>query len=222
MPEPRVFQQLPYRAPPDATELLLIRHGQSASIAEGGTFPLLDGQDDPELSPHGREQAERVAVCLGHEQLAAIYVSPLRRTMETAAPLARRLELTPVVDPDLREVFFGEWEGGPFRQKMADKDPLALRMIDEERWDVIPGAESLSSVHERLNRAVRRIAATHPGGRVAVFGHGGTIATVLALAAASRPFAFIATDNAAISVVLITPERWMVRGFNNTSHLNLD
>src|SRR3546814_20869591 len=56
----------------------------------------------------------------------AIYVSTLRRTAETAAALAAALGVTPVVDPDLREVHLGEWEGGLFRQKIAEGDPIAV------------------------------------------------------------------------------------------------
>ena len=47
-----------------------------------------------------------------HEPIDAIYVTTLRRTHETAAPLAARLGITPIEEPDLREVFLGEWEGG--------------------------------------------------------------------------------------------------------------
>jgi len=220
VPEPRVFHQVGFRPPPGATELFLVRHGQSEPILEGGTFPLLDGQDDPALSAEGRTQAERVCERLAADPPAAVYVTPLRRTVETATPLLRRLSMRPVVDADLREVFFGEWEGGPFRQKMADRDPIALRMLAEERFDVIPGAESAAALTERLRGAVLRIAAAHPGERVVSFGHGGTIATILAIAARSRPFAFLGADNASISHLVLTPERWIVRGYNDTAHLS--
>ena len=71
-----------------------------------------------------------------------IYVSTLQRTAQTAAPLVARTGMTPVVDPDLREVFLGEWEGGLLRQKATDNDPLFQRVMAEQRWDLIPGAES--------------------------------------------------------------------------------
>jgi probable phosphoglycerate mutase len=187
---------------------------------EGTRHELLDGQGDPSLSPIGREQADLVGARLGSEDLAAIWVSSLRRTAETAAPLARRSGLTPVVDPDLREVFLGEWEGGLFRQKVADQDPVAQRMMAEESWAVVPGAESADAFGARLHGAVTRIAAAHAGGRVAVFCHGAAIGEILAQACGSRPFAFIGADNASISRLIVGLDRWIVRGFNDTAHLD--
>ena len=59
----------------------------------------------------------------------------------------------------------------------------------------------------------------HAGGRVVCFAHGGTIGTVLALATGSRPFAFIGSDNGAISSIVVAGPRWWLRGFNDRSHL---
>ena len=61
-------------------------------------FPLVDGRSDPALAPEGREQAERVAARLAAAGIDAIYVTTLRRTAETAAPLATRLGLVPAVE----------------------------------------------------------------------------------------------------------------------------
>jgi probable phosphoglycerate mutase len=53
-----------------------------------------------------------------------------------------------------------------------------------------------------------------------VFSHGGVIGQVLALAAQSRPFAFSGADNASISHLVITPQAWIVRRYNDTAHLD--
>jgi probable phosphoglycerate mutase len=199
--------------------LLLVRHGASADATEGTSHELLDGQGDPALSPIGQEQAELVGAHLAGGDYAAIYVSTLRRTAQTAAPLARRTGLTPIVDPDLREVFLGEWEGGLFRQKVADGDPLIKRMFAEENWAVVPGAESAEAFGRRLRGAVTRIGAAHPGTSVVVFCHGAAIGEILAQASGSRPFAFVGADNTSISRLVVTPDRWIVRGFNYIGHL---
>lgn len=219
MPTPRRFSQEPFTGPPGSTELLLVRHGASADAVEGESFELLEGQGDPPLSELGRQQAGLVADRLLAEKIEAIYISSLRRTAETAAPLAGRLGLTPVVDADLREIFLGEWEGGVFRQKVADQDPVARRMFTEQRWDVIAGAESNKAFGSRLRGAVERIAATHPDGRVVVFSHGAAIGELLAQASGSEPFAFVGADNTSISRLIVTPDRWIVRGFNERAHL---
>jgi probable phosphoglycerate mutase len=199
--------------------VLLIRHGESAPAVEGESFTLVDGHGDPPLHPVGREQAERVGSRLAGEPLAALYVTSLRRTAETAAPLAARTGLVPVVEPELREVHLGEWEGGVFRQRVRERHPIALRMATEERWDVIPGAEPAADFDGRVRGALARIAAAHPDQLVAVFTHGGVIGALLSIATGSRPFAFAGADNASISHLVVTDDRWVLRRFNDTSHL---
>src|SRR3954469_23582754 len=110
------YRQSRFRRPPGATEILLVRHGESEPLVEGRPFPLVDGHGDPALAPEGEIQAERVGERLSTEPIVAIYVTTLRRTHQTAAPLAARLGLTPIVEPDLREVHLGDWEGELFRQ----------------------------------------------------------------------------------------------------------
>jgi 2,3-bisphosphoglycerate-dependent phosphoglycerate mutase len=216
---PRSFSQRPYVGPPGSTELLLVRHGASADSVEGESFELVEGQGDPPLSEAGRHQAEQVGLRLAQEPFDALYVSTLQRTAETAAPLVARLGLSPVVDADLREVFLGEWEGGLLRQKAVDGDPQFQRVLAEQRWDVIPGAESRQVFGGRLRAAVERVATAHPGGRVVVFSHGAAIGEILAQAAESAPFAFVGPDNASISRIVVSPDRWIIRGYNDTAHL---
>ncbi len=212
------YRQKRFQPPPGAADLLLLRHGQSQAYLET-PFPLADGHADPDLSAVGRAQAELLARRLGRMPIDAIYVTSLRRTVQTAAPLAARLGLTPRVDPDLREVYLGEWEAGLYRKMVADNHPVAERMWAEERWDVIPGAEPAEAFAARVGGAIRRIAAAHPDQLVAVVSHGGVIGEALALASGSRPFAFLGAENASISRLVVTGERWILRGYNDTAHL---
>src|SRR3984957_4521864 len=103
MSTPRRFSQVPYEGPPGSTELLLVRHGASADAVEGEEFEFIDGHGNPPLSDIGREQAELVGARLAHLTIDGIYVTTLRRTVETAAPLVRPPGLTPAVEPALRE-----------------------------------------------------------------------------------------------------------------------
>jgi probable phosphoglycerate mutase len=219
VPEPAAYRQIQFTAPPGATELILVRHGESEAAIEGQPFELVEGHGDPALSPDGREQAELLGERLAHEPIDAIYVSNLRRTSETAAPLVRRVGIVPVVDRDLREVYLGEWESGLFRKKVMERDPIAVRMSEEQRWDVIPGAEPQAEFAQRTRTVVERIAHAHPDQRVVVFAHGGIIGEMLSQATGARAFAFT-SDNTGISQVVITPERWIVRRFNDTAHLD--
>jgi probable phosphoglycerate mutase len=89
----------------------------------------------------------------------------------------------------------------------------------QQRWDVIPGAESRQVFGGRLRAAVERIVAAHPGGLVAVFSHGAAIGELLAQATGSEPFAFVGADNASISKLVVADDRWVLRGYNDTAHL---
>ena len=220
MTEPRSFPQTRFRPRPGSVELLVVRHGQSAAAIEGQDFPLLSGHGDPPLSPDGLTQAELLGARLAGEPIDAIYVSTLQRTAQTAAPLAARLGLVPRVEADLREVHLGEWEAGLFRQKLADGDPIALQMVAEQRWDVIPGAEPADEFSRRVRGAFDRIAAAHPDERVVVVAHGGVIGEMLAQVTESRPWAFVGADNASISHLVATADHWVLRGYNDTAHLD--
>jgi probable phosphoglycerate mutase len=217
---PEGFRQHRFAAPPGATTLLLVRHGESAPALPGQPFALCDGHGDPELDPVGVEQAERVGQRLAIERVDAIYVTTLRRTHETAAPLAQRLGMTPIIEPDLREVFLGEWEGGALRMKAAAADPIFEEIFRKERWDVIPGAEPLDDFEARTQRGLQRIVAAHPDGRVVVVVHGGVIGQLLHHVTGSRRFAFAGADNGSVSEIVITGERSVLRRYNDTSHLD--
>src|SRR5882757_7424893 len=214
------YAQYRFRIPAGATEVLLIRHGESAPMAAGDGFPVTaDGQADPELSPLGREQAERLAERLASVHLDALYVTSLRRTAQTAQPLAGRTNLVPRVEPDLREIGVGEWEGGEFRRRAIARDPRMVELLRGGGWSLVPGGEDPEKFASRVRGALCRIQAAHPGERVAVICHGGVIGQSLALASGARPLAFMSCDNTSISQLILHEEHWIVRRFNDTEHL---
>lgn len=213
------YRQHRFQRPPGATEILLVRHGESRPARPGDPFPLVDGHGDPELGAAGREQALHVGERLRHLPIDAVYVTKLRRTKETAAPLCEHLGIEPIIEPNLHEVHLGEWEGGIFRIKAAQNDPLFVRLMQEERWDIIPGAETIGIFDERIRRGLNHIAANHPDQLVVVVVHGGVIGHILAQATGSRPFAFVNADNGSISHIIIHNGIVMMRRFNDVSHL---
>ncbi len=213
------YRQRRFQPPPGATEILLVRHGESAAEIPGRPAPQVGGHGDPALAPGGLRQAELLGARLAEQPIAAIYVSTLRRTHQTAEPLARALGLTPIVDPDLREVHLGEWEG-TFRQRVAEGGPLVDALVREGRWDVIPDAESGTGFAARTAAAIDRIAGAHRGQLVAAVCHGGVIGQVMATASrGGSAFAFSGADNASITRLVVAGDRWIIRGFNDTAHL---
>ena len=159
------FEQVPYTPPPGATEVVLVRHGASAAAVAGVPFPVVDGRADPPLSEAGQRQAQAVADRLAHEPLRRAFVSPLRRTHETAAAFTQATGLEPETVEDLTEVFLGEFDGGEYRVRVGRNDPIIQQVFAEQRWDAIPGAESLDDLGRRVRGAVEHIVAeTGPDG----------------------------------------------------------
>lgn len=219
---PEEYRQSQFARPPGATEILLVRHGESRAATPSQPFPLVDGHGDPELHAAGREQAVRVGERLRHLPVAAVYVTNLRRTVETATPLCEHLGQRMRVDVDLREVHLGEWEGGRMRKYAHENHPTWQRVQAEERWDAIPGAESATAFNARVLAGVHRIAAAHVDSLVVAVVHGGVIGSILAQATQARPFAFVGADNGSISHIVVSGERIVLRRFNDVAHLAAD
>ncbi len=218
----RSYPQRPFTVPSDATEVVLVRHGASQAHVPGEPFEVIaGGHADPPLAPEGRAQAERVAARLAAEAPHAVFVTPLQRTEQTAAPLLAATELGSTVIAELREVHLGEWEGGELRVRLAHGDPLAQRTITEERWSVIPGAEEADDFAARTRAGLDAVvAASGPGTSGVAVVHGGVIGELCRQATGSRPFAFIHADNGSITrLVAFSDGRLLLRSFNDTSHL---
>jgi probable phosphoglycerate mutase len=219
---PDRYPQRRFAPPPGATEIVLVRHGASAAAVPDQPFDLLDGHADPPLAPEGAEQARAVAERLAAEEsFARLFVTPLRRTHETAAPLAELTGLEAQVIPELREVLLGDWEGGELRIRAAHGDPLFARILEEERWDVIPNAESMDALAARVHRGLERmVEATGPDASAVAVLHGGVIGEICRQATGSRPFAFVHADNCSVSRLVVLPGgRRLVRSFNDCTHL---
>jgi probable phosphoglycerate mutase len=218
---PRDFQR-PFTLPKGATEVVLVRHGSSESHRDDGPMALIDGHSDPPLSDRGRRQALAVADRLGDEPFSDVFVTPLRRTAETAAPLAARLAHEPVVIDELREVFLGDWEHD-FRGRVAaqDQDQLSFDVFAEQRWDVIPNAENMDSFADRVRTGMDRVADLTGPDRVSLaVVHGGVIAEICRQATGSQAFAFLYAENGSVSrVIRLGSGRWTLRCFNDISHL---
>jgi probable phosphoglycerate mutase len=199
------------------TVVHLLRHGEVHN-PQGILYGRRDGFH---LSELGQKMAQRVADVAGERDITHMVSSPLERAQETAAPLAERLGLQPEAVADLREVHLGEWEGGEMRIRAADRDPMFFRVMAEERWDTIPGAEPADGFTERVRRGMEHVVATAGAGvTVAAVVHGGVIGELCRQATRSRPFAFIHADNCSLSrIVVFGSGHWLLRSFNDTAHL---
>jgi probable phosphoglycerate mutase len=219
--EPGHDFQRPYSLPAGATEIVLVRHGSSARRNVGEEpFELVGGHSDPPLSTIGRLQAGAVCSRLARERLDALFVTTLRRTAETAAPLAESQGLEPLLAADLREVHLGDWEGH-FAARVVGGGPLVARVFAEQRWDVIPGAEPMEDFQTRVRVGLEHVLdAVGPDRSAAAFVHGGVIAEACRMVSDCRPLAFLYAENASLTrLVHVREGRWVMRGFNDVAHL---
>jgi probable phosphoglycerate mutase len=162
-----------------------------------------------------------VAERLAGEEIGGLFVSTLRRTEETAAPLAEAIDLEPQVLRELREVYLGDFEGGEYRVRSGRGDPVIKQVFEEERWDAIPNGESWEDFGARVTAGVEQIVdRVGPNTTAVAVVHGAVIGQLCRQATASRPFAFVHSDNGSISrLVVFDDGRWLLRSFNDISHL---
>ena len=152
-------------------EIVLVRHGLPLRVE------LETGIADPELASEGHEQAAKMAAYLGVEDIEAVYVSPLRRAVETARPLCKLLGLEAVVSEGVAEFDRNSREYVPVEELRATNDPRWEKLLRGE-WDGVDEDPSLFKA--RVVATVEDMIARHPGGRVVVVCHGGVINQYLA------------------------------------------
>ena len=201
----------------EPTRLLVLRHGQTDWNASG----RIQGQLDIGLNDTGRRQAERLAEALAHESIDAVYSSDLLLARETAAPLARARGLEPKLDAGLRERGFGAFEGLDFAEIVRRYPEDAARWRRREPDFGPGGGERLADFYERSVTTALRIAATNPGGSIALVAHGGVLdclyrAAIRLALDAPRTWQLA---NAGINRLLHTGEGFMLVGWNDVSHL---
>ncbi len=149
------------------TTLYLIRHGETPWNIEG----RYQGQLDPPLNENGRRQAQGTAAQLAPLGFEALYSSDLARARQTAKALAEKTGLPLHLDPRLREIDQGEWQGvliGDIRNRW----PTKISGWESNPWQHHPpGGETLQQVQTRLFAAIDEVMVRYPQGPVAIFSH---------------------------------------------------
>ncbi len=181
------------------TTLILIRHGHNdwADKQLAGWLP------DVHLNELGRQQAQDLVERLKPIEIAAIYSSPLDRTLETARPLAQARNLKINKVPQLGEVKYGDWQGQALKVLAQKKEWKHVQAAPSTF--AFPNGESFREMQNRAVAAVEKIVAAHPQDTVALFSHGDVIKAIVAYYAgiALDNFQRIAISPASISVVMV-------------------
>ena len=201
-----------------ATRILAIRHGETLWNVDS----RIQGHLDIGLNDTGRWQAERLALALKDEPIAAIYASDLSRAHDTALAVSRHTGVPVQAEPGLRERSFGEFEGRTFAEIETELPAQAQRWRQRDPTFTPAGGESLLMLEARVLSVAARLAAQHPGEQIALFAHGGVMdilyraATRLDLQA-PRTWAL---GNTAVNRLLWSPEGFSLVGWADVQHLS--
>lgn len=203
---------------PMNTRIFLVRHGSTTLTSED----RFAGAIDVPLSQEGCYQVESLARRLNDQPIAAVYASPLSRTMETARILARPHRLEVQQREGLREISHGRWEQLT-RQEVEKQFPQEAAAWEEDPYTFAPvGGESGLEVTARSLPALLEIVRKHQGANVMVVSHKATIRLLLSSLLGFDPRRY--RDNldqspAALNIVdFKDPVHARLTLFNDTSH----
>jgi broad specificity phosphatase PhoE len=211
--------------PEEATRLVLVRHGRTASNAAG----RIQGRADVPLDPTGLGEAQAVARALRRFGAMALYTSPLQRARATAEIIGRELGLAAQTREDLTEYEFGLMSERNLEDLAAANPRLGAELdawLEAGRDDPtprpeIPGAEPLEAFTARIAAFWAHLEAAHRGGTAIAVTHGGVLRGMFSLAAHGdlRRHSPFWADNGSISVLDFYHGGVVVRLFNDCCHV---
>lgn len=220
MDDPFLFQRA------NAAELFIVRHADAIpgedEIIPSGIY------DDLPLSRVGREQAQALAERLSSSSFDAMYSSPLRRCLETAAPLAELLGIKPVIIEGLKEIRLGNIRPLPndghdlaaLTKALQERQVDIVRLAGEVgHFDVIPDSESSAAFRKRVVETLDEIARNHIGQRVLAFAHGGVVNAYVAEVLGLQKEFFYPAANTSITVVRVSGKHRVLYVLNDIGHI---
>lgn len=199
------------------TTIFLVRHGQTRSNTTG----FFMGWSDEDLNDTGYAQVQALSARLSRLELSSVYSSPLRRTHNTAAILAKPHKLELKALDDLIEINAGDWQGlhmDEIRQKWPE-------IWSQSRIDIsdvsLPNGESFSQVTERAVRAFNTIVSDTGDNHIAIVTHEVVVKVIIAhvLGATNSIYRRFEVKNASISAIQITDGLARLATLNDISHL---
>ncbi len=199
------------------TTILLIRHAVNDFVKTGKLAGWTEGVH---LNEEGRAQAQALGERLADAPIQRIYASPIDRTMETAAAIAKRHpQLQVVENREIGEVRYGDWEG----MKVSDLQRRKMWAVVQEYPSraYFPNGESMRGVQTRIVNAIEALAQQHPRQMIALVFHADLIKMALAhyLGMHLDVFQRIVISPASISTLRLGHSRPFVIGMNDIAHI---
>jgi broad specificity phosphatase PhoE len=156
-------------------KLYLLRHGETVYSQTGGYC----GELDPELTSDGVRMAEEFAETYRALPWAAVFVSPMKRTVATAGPLCDALSLEMQLRDGLKEIRYGKWEGQTVDFVKQHYLNDYLRWLAEPSWNPPTEGETAVEIANRSGLVIREIYEKYADGNVLVVSHKATIRITL-------------------------------------------
>ena len=204
-------------APQAATQICLVRHGETEWNAER----RLQGQIDIGLNECGLRQAQAAGRWLKTANISALYTSDLKRAAVTAGMIGEALGLTPVLVPALRERRYGIFEGLTYAEAEARYPESYAAFAGRDPDCNFETGETLRELFERVTRKLQEIAARHPGESVVAVSHGGVLDIINRFVRGNSletPRDFL-IPNAGLNWIVAVNGVWSIKSWAETAHL---
>ena len=157
-------------------KIYFLRHGQT-DCSRANVF--CGAGTDAELTPEGQQMALSFAEIYKTISWAAVYVSPLKRTIATSKPLCDVLGLKPELRDGLKEIHYGEWEGKTSEEVTRTDHDTYLRWSADPAWFAPTGGEPAVLISRRALEVIEEIRKRHATGNILVVSHKATIRVIL-------------------------------------------
>lgn len=204
-----------------ATRLIIVRHAE----AEGNVNRVFHGWTDSEITEKGHVQARLVAERLKNMDIDVIYSSSLKRTLQTAAYIAKAKGLPVIRTDKLKEINGGEWENMPW-------DVLPKKWPEEyDSWEnkphihKMPRGESMKEFQNRIVEEFKYIINKNKGKNICVVTHGTAIRSLMCFfyhCSLEEMINFPWYDNTSVTIIDCERGKFSIVTEGDTSHLSKD
>ena len=199
-----------------ARKLLLLRHGDIGKQYQDRYI----GSTDVSMSPLGHRQVRAVRALLDKEMPCQCISSPMTRCRETAAAVMETADMDFNVDPDLREIDFGRWEGMAFGEIQKAFPGEIDRWAEFNADFAFPGGDKIGDFQERVVSVAERLV-TNPADTIIVCTHGGVIRVLICHFLGLQPWHYILfkVKHASITTIELFDGSGILAGLNETGQM---
>lgn len=197
--------------------LVLVRHGETAWNKEG----RFQGQSLVGLNSKGLMQARQIAKAIVPMKPAALYASPLTRTLMTAEEISKLISIPVVPVEGIKEINLGELEGITGQRMRQEYSQIYSAWRADPSEVTFPGGESMRCLQKRAWNAISEIQKAHPKDLVVVVSHNFAIRSILCrfLGLPFSRFHRLRVDLASINVLQANGSYRQVLSINDKCHL---